>query len=392
MSAKRITDFAIVALAAALALWLALSSRDPIPAAGDGVSKTSDDSRSHKADKSGTAAVRSLQSADRLPEIPAHLRATAAALESSGSPDASRKLLHDLRTYMLGLPAESAVRALREFLDARSDVLLKLEFAIGADGLLKEAPSLRVWLLDCLGQIDRDAAAGYARAILATWGSPDEWAVSLRDYALARTAPDDIVFVQSKVRELINNPAWQQNPSAGFLEAFDTIVYTGATSLTPDLVQLVSKKDNRALAHAAYLTLDRLVLDRPTEVLSKMASSPSLMQGREQTRANYFARADVRDPEQRRVLENYLLDSRRTPQELETFAGIYPNANYMISTNLLTRSAGPAHIELTARDRAALEVVETWLHDPRFGAVKGQIQQIHARLKTFVAEAAETAK
>ena len=387
MSAKRYTAIALISLGLAAALWLAL--RQPHqPASNDGGAKLAADNSSSRAVKlrAETAATPPPSSAP-VQDLQANLHATAAALETSASADTSRKLLRELRAQLLGFPAEIAVRALREFLDTRRDVPLTLEFAIGVDGMLKEAPTLRVWLLDCLGQIDRNAAADYARAILSAPSSPDEWAISLRDYALARTSPDDVAFVQGKARELIHNPAWQQNPSTGFLEAFDTIVYTQATALTPDLVQLITKKKNRAVAHAAYLTLDRLILERPAEVLSQISRDPNLMHGREQTRANYFARADVRDPEQRRLVENYLLDSRKTPEELETFAGIYPNANYMISTNLLTRSAGPAHNELAARDRAALPVVETWLRDPQFTSVKAQIQQIHARLKTFVAEA-----
>jgi len=46
-------------------------------------------------------------------------------------------------------------------------------------------------------------------------------------------------------------------------------------------------------------------------------------------------RGDVRDTKQRALLETYLLDPRSSAQELQTFAGIFPNADYMISTNLL---------------------------------------------------------
>jgi hypothetical protein len=185
---------------------------------------------------------------------------------------------------------------------------------------------------------------------------------------------------------LIHNPAWQQKPSTGFLEGFDVIVYTGATDFTGELAQLVTKKENPALAHAAYLTLDRMVLQQPEAVLRQLQGASDLMRGREQTRANYFARADVRDAKQRALLEEYLLDPRRTLEELQTFAGIYPSGNFMISNNLLTKNNTPTHDELAAHDREALAVVNKWGNDPRFERVKPQLEQIRTRLTTFVGQ------
>jgi len=111
------------------------------------------------------------------------------------------------------------------------------------------------------------------------------------------------------------------------------------------------------------------------------------MQGREVTRANYFARADVGDAQQRTVLENYLLNPQLRPAELSTFAGLYPSANYMVSYNLLTRTQTPDHNTLANRDREALRVVESWIADARFGKLKPQLQTIKSRLNTFVKQA-----
>jgi hypothetical protein len=315
------------------------------------------------------------------------VREAAAAVAVAQSPAEVRRILGRLRNYLVGLPQTVAADAVRDFLDDHDDVATKLEFTIAPDGRLKDAPTLRVWLLDCFGLVDRSAAADYARTILSIPESPDEWAVSLRDYALARSASEDVAFVQNKVRDMIHNLAWLEKPSAGFLEAFDVIVYTRATNLTPDLAELITRKDNRAVSHAAYLTLDRLVIEAPQVVLSQLADNPDAMRGREQTRANYFARADVREPEQLAVLESYMLDSHRTPEELHTFAGIYPSANFMISNNLLSKTNTPAQNDLAAHDREALQVVEGWLADPRFTQLKPELERIQARLSTFVQQA-----
>src|SRR5205823_4306037 len=105
-------------------------------------------------------------------------------------------------------------------------------------------------------------------------------------------------------------------------------------------------------------------------------------------RANFFARADVRDAQQKSLLEAYLLDPRRSSEELKTFTGLYPNANYMISNNLLTPTKTPAHAELAERDRAALETVEAWLADPRFAKLAPQLSATRDRLQEFVRQAA----
>src|SRR5882724_7129293 len=46
------------------------------------------------------------------------------------------------------------------------------------------------------------------------------------------------------------------------------------------------------------------------------------------------------------------------PAEMETFAGIYPNANFMISHDLLTQNPTPDHGALVARDAESFRVVQ----------------------------------
>jgi hypothetical protein len=326
-------------------------------------------------------------SSTRSVKVIGQIQALAGRLKSDLSPEDARNQLVALRDALRALSPEEAVAALSAALELQLDASTKLDFLLDRAGHMKEAPSLRVWLLDCLGEISREAAADYAATILSSSSSPDEWAISLRDYALVRTSSSEQEFVRNKVRELIWNEQWQAKPSAGYLEAFDTIVYTKATELTPDLAQLVKTRENPAVAHAAYLAMDRLVLEEPAKVLSQLASNPGFMNGREQTRANYFARADVRDPEQRAILQRYLLDPSRISEELRTFGGIYPNANLMISTNLLSRSEAPARSEIIAHDREALMVVEEWLGDQRFDSIRETLEHIHSRLRNFVNQA-----
>ena len=65
----------------------------------------------------------------------------------------------------------------------------------------------------------------------------------------------------------------------------------------------------------------------------------------------------------------------------------YPNANFMISPNLITQTQPPARAALTSRDAASLAVAQQWLADPRFANLGPELQNIIVRLQTFVQQA-----
>jgi len=298
-----------------------------------------------------------------------------------------REQVQELRDLLKTLSPATASGVVRNILDSKVDAATHLSFKVGPDGFLQESPSLRVFLLDYLAQVDAAGAAAYSRTILATMESPDEWAVALRDLARGDKSNEGLSLLGHKMGEMLRHEPWQQNPSVGFLEAFDVAVYLGGTKLIPTLAGLVRKQDNQAVAHAAYLALDRLAISDATETLSSLQANPDLMQGREETRANYFARADVRETAQRLLLEAYLLNPVLGSAELEKFVSLYPNANFMVSHNLLTPVVTPDAVWLRARDAEALHVVQKWLADPRFAALKPQILKIDQRLQEFARQA-----
>jgi hypothetical protein len=204
---------------------------------------------------------------------------------------------------------------------------------------------------------------------------------------LGDPSADGRALLAQKTAQMLQYGPWQQNPSTGFLEAFDVAVYLGGTDFVPTLSGLVQTQENPAVAHAAFLALDRLVINNPTTVLQSLETAPNLMAGRESTRADYFARADVRDPQQQQILQNYLLNPSITASELQTFAGIFPNANFMISPNLLTQTSTPDHGALMSLDAQSLTVAQQWLADPRFANVAPELQSIIQRLQRFAAQA-----
>lgn len=302
-------------------------------------------------------------------------------LQAQQSSAEALTLIASLRRELDAKSKPAAVRALRDYLERGLDAPTGAEFTVGPDGFLKSWPTLRVFLLDYLAQLDPAAAQDCARVILGRLDSPDEWAVSLRIIAQADSSASTRQWLADKMAQMLRHDPWVDRPATGFLEAFDVAVFLGGTNLVPDLSRLVRKPDNPAVAHAAFLALDRLVQAEPARMLDFLQADPTLLHGREKTRADFFARADAQDPRQREILERYLLNPELSAGELAQFAARFPSASFLVSDNLLTRVQTPDGAALARRDQAALETVNAWLADPRFAARQPQLRQIRQRLE-----------
>ena len=305
------------------------------------------------------------------------------ALQKSNSRDESKRVLVQLAVALKALSKEEASKAIQEILSSGIDAQTHVEFEVGPGGRLSGANTLRVFLLDYHGEIDPQAASEMATTILNKLEAPDEWAVSLRNLARAGSTTDKANFLRERVRALLTHGPWQQTASVGYLEAFDVAVHIGGGQLVPELTRLLRLTNNPAVAHAAFLATDRLVLNDPIPVLSALNNYASLMEGRETARAGYFSRADVSDPEQRRILENYLLKTDPRVAELDAFADLFPNENYRISHNLLTATPPRPGKIIQQKDRETLRVVEGWMKQDRFKGVLPQLQTIQKRLREF---------
>ncbi len=306
------------------------------------------------------------------------------SLRASQNAQDNFRSLKELAAALDQLPPREASAEVLSFLDSKTDAPTQLPFKLGPGGVLTTAPTLRVFLLDYLRKVDPQGAADYAMKIVESMDSADEWAVALRNYAQVNQTSEGKAFLESKFKSMLSYEPWARDPSTGYLEAFDIPVSLGGTNFVAGLAQLVTRKDNPAVAHAGYLSLDRLVISNPAETLRVLESDPDLMKGRELTRANYFARADLRDQRQRAVIEKYLLNESLGAEELNQFVGLFPNGNYMVSNNLLTQVNTPTGNEIANRDAAAMRVVEDWMKDPRFQKLTPQLEKMRERLQKFV--------
>jgi len=132
------------------------------------------------------------------------------ALQTATDAAAARKQLAEFRATLSAMPTNEAVAIIRQFLDSKADATTHLGFKIGSDGLLDEAPTLRTFLLDELARIDPAAAADYAKVILGSMDSPDEWAVALRNLARGDTSAEGHDLLTQKIAAMLQNRSWQQ--------------------------------------------------------------------------------------------------------------------------------------------------------------------------------------
>ena len=336
--------------------------------------------RGHRPEK-GAAAV---------PEVAA-VEARAPAVRASGSSGALQSLLAKFRGGG-GTPADltalrqavraadprEAIAAITEFLKSGQDWRTGEAFTVGPGGL-SGAPTLRVLLMDLLGQLAREtgsgAADGLARSTLETKTSPEEWAISLRNVAWSE--PNAAGFLSAKMHEMLAEPAWTAAPSPGLLEAFDVIAYAGDPGFIDQLSSL-AQGDSPALGRAALVAMDRLSERAPLAVMEYLNANPALLGERPMLRADYFAKADLSQPAQQTALETYLgrvdvgvAEKTKLLQALATPASF-------VSDNLLTPPPVPG--DDAARQRTLGTVLGGWLQGNRFPELAGVMAQVRGEI------------
>ena len=283
---------------------------------------------------------------------------------------------------------EATIAAILEFLKTGQDAATGRGFVIGDGGVLAESTTLRVYLIDKLGQLSREvgseAALGVAREILQSFGSADEWAVSMRNVAWSDPASRE--FLQDRVSAMLNHPEWREKPSTGMLEAFDVIVHTGAMVTVPELSRLISVQ-NSPLARASSVALDRLSGQSGLELTKLLNQQPELLSAAPLLRADLFAHADLSVPEQRQQLEVYLLRPEVDARERKKFFSSLIQTGQFVSNNLITPAVSPeTPDQASARLDVLTRTVNGWLRDDRFSSLTSELTALGARVNHIIDE------
>lgn len=300
-------------------------------------------------------------------------------LEETETEAEQRLLLEQMSTFLRLQNREAVRQWLIFWLREGTDVSLAMQFKPGSGEPLSGWPSLRVFLLDWLYGFDPVAAAEVSREVLQESDSPDEWAISLRNLG-ALGEPGDRELMESKTAELVRNEAWAADPTAGFLEAFDVVVFLRQDELVPDLAGFLDGGAPRAVEFASILTLNRMVEREPVRTLDYFLASPDALEAYPEAKAELFARADVGSPDGAERVRLFLLSDRTSAQERDHFFQTFPHRGQFISNNLLTESATPSGVELAERDAIALARIKEWQMDPAFRNLRPDLFQLEQRL------------
>ena len=284
-----------------------------------------------------------------------------------------------MRRMLLAADPHEAMAAILSFLGTGQDARTGESFGIGKGGGLAGAPTFRVMLLDLLGRIARDAgtddAAVFSRALLTRKTSADEWAVALRN--IAWSSPDDRTFLADKTREMLDYQPWRMQPSAGFLEAFDMIVFTKNAAFASDLSSMASSEDD-SLRRAAATAMDRLSEMAPLDVMNYLNGHPTEFANLPFLRADYYSKADLSQFQQRQAVEAYLSRADVTVAEKDKLLSVFASPGSFVGDTLVTDSA--AADEPPQRTAALRAAVGDWLQESRFPDLSNSLAQLQRRL------------
>jgi hypothetical protein len=283
------------------------------------------------------------------------------------------------KAALLAAPPAETIAAIREFLATGRNARTGQEFAIASGGgTLAGAPTLRLLLLDVLGQAARKLRSGDAaevsRTILETKDSPDEWALALRNVAWAE--PQSRAYVAGKLREMIAHEPWRAAPSDGLLEALDVAVWSRDPTLVADLA--AARDSNQAMSHAVDIALDRMAEAAPLEVLTYLNTHPTTLAERPMLRADYFAKADLANGAQRAQVELYLgRPDVALDEKTKLLRALVTPASFVSDTLLTTP---PAADDGSARRTALAQATSDWIRTNRFPSLRAQLEDVQSKL------------
>jgi hypothetical protein len=281
--------------------------------------------------------------------------------EFSRSADAvrSRDILEALRQTLREAPDEqAAAAAVSAFLHSGADVSTRLPFAVGQEGMLETAPTLRTALLDMLVALDPSLALEVARSIMDHTRSPDEYAIALRNLAWNDLDGDLRPELAARFKQLIERDEWRKSPTAGFLEAFDAAVQLNSPTQFSALLQMAvegAEQANSSLTRASMVALDRMTLRNPELLTRHFAADPTLSGIEPKLRASLLSRLDLADSAQRDVFATYLTATPHGDGEMEYFGQLFPNGNYLHGHWMITTpESTPSIAERSADDREVI--------------------------------------
>lgn len=308
------------------------------------------------------------------------------AVIRSGTPEQRLAAWQALRADLLAAPVSESTAFILAFLASGERTPMGQAFLVGQDGNLLAAPDLRTLLLDTLATINREEADREARNILTSPDDPDDWAVSLR--IVSRSASPDDPYLVDRVLQHLAVDSWLEQPTIGYLQAYDAAVYVTAPEATQRLLGIADGFYPPPTRFAARLALERKA-ETQFATVGPLIAAPEALTDEPDLRASLMARGDVRVAAERETIETYLLSLPAFEDEAAAFARWFPNYNQQVSDNLITTDHLTSIDDRMAQDRATL----AWIHRIReqeaFFETRPILDPIEKRLNRYLSETTE---
>jgi len=299
-------------------------------------------------------------------------------LLNRGSKDSRRDAWQRLVQLFLGMERGEAVRWLSAFLESGMDGETGFVFEVGPGGRMLTASTWRVFALDLLGRLD-SVAAFYlaAKGLEGEKASADEYALHLRNYAWGAQAMDSELsgvksYLLEKTTEGLGVADWLEDPTDGFSEMYDVLVWADGVGMVERLSELAGA-ELRAISKPAVMVLDRLMISEPLEVLEPLIQS-GRWSGTGAQRAELVGRADLLDGKQVALVQ-YYFQSLADGVERERYLNSVPNLDFVLSHNLLSEHRFFLYETVLSRLKGAQAMLMDWGADDHFVPWKGPIDE-----------------
>ena len=295
------------------------------------------------------------------------------------------RLLQEFTQKTFSSNPDTAAAALLEFLQSGQDEATGLDFIVGEAGL-EEWPSLRAFVMDLLGKIDLGIASQYVlKNVIPVKNSTSEYAISLRILWDSGGAEEVRPELAEAWLGLLQKPDWADQPDAAWMESMD---FAGRIpTALPLFVALATgwladPEHATGKAEAAQLALERAARNHPVETMATLLENPDwLSQGRGPgIRGSLFARANLADPAQAKMLQRYLSTLDPASRQAVAFAKAFPYRKFSASPGLSGLPDLQTPEEIRTSNRAAAEFFRQALLAGRYPGLKDKITQIQARL------------
>jgi hypothetical protein len=305
-----------------------------------------------------------------------------------------RRRLAALKGQVHNADPAVAAAAIISALESGEDGQTGLSYVVGSEGVMAETPTYRTALLDLLGQTDPFRSAEYSRKLMSDTNSQDEYSLALRNLAWTNAHGRLDAELQDWFGAMLLRDEWRQSPTLGYLEAFDVATATGSLTQVADVIETLPdpvRDGEKLVGRAAFVALDRMMMADPSKVVESFLKDPALLAKSPVQRASIMSRLDLRNPEQKALLRDYLRRSDHAKGELAYFAEIFPNGNYLSSHRLITPwQSGLSMDQLAELDRITSLTLKAWMADPAFAGLKDHLQAVISRLDEFASEPQET--